>query len=278
MQDAAHAASYAGCVLLAQISDLHITEPGQRVCGRVDTGAYLRRCVTRLGALATAPDAVIVTGDLVDRGTIREYETLRELLASLAMPVYLLLGNHDDRAAFRAVFGDAPYLRAAGDHVQYAFDLGALRVLALDTHDPGHSGGRLCATRRAWLAHELDAARDRAVVIAMHHPPFATGIPFMDRCGLDRDDAVALAAIVARHPNVERVICGHLHRSIHARFAGTIASTAPSCAHQLALGFTPDATAGFTFEPPAFVQHLWINAALVSHHTQIDPFDGPFAF
>jgi len=265
-------------VLLAQISDLHVTEPGQLLCGRVDTAGYVRRCVARLGALATVPDAVVITGDLVDRGTIREYETLRELLAPLTMPVYLLLGNHDDRAAFRAVFGAAPYPGAAGDFLQYGFDVGELRVLALDTLEPGKSGGTLCATRRAWLTRELDQARGRPVVIAMHHPPFATGIPFMDRCGLDRRDAAELAVIVAHHPNVERVICGHLHRSIHARFAGTIAATSPSPAHQLALGFTPDAVVGFAMEPPAFVQHVWIDAMLVSHHTQLEPFEGPIAY
>jgi 3',5'-cyclic AMP phosphodiesterase CpdA len=260
-------------VLLAQVSDPHISD--HLVCGRIDTAGYLHRCVKRLLSLATAPDAVIVTGDLVDRGTPGEYARLRELLAPLAMPVYLLLGNHDDRAAFRAVFGDERY---AGEFVQYAFDVGALRVLALDTHDPGKPGGRLCPTRRAWLERELSAAGNRPVVIALHHPPFATGIAFMDACALDRDDAAALSAIVARHPNVERVICGHLHRAITVRFAGTVASTAPSCAHQLALGFAEDALAGYTFEPPAFVQHLIVDGALVSHITQIDDADGPYPF
>src|SRR3989344_2288508 len=47
----------------------------------------------------------------------------------------------------------------------------------------------------------------RPVVIAMHHPPFRTLIGHMDDIGL-REGADALEAIVARHPQVERVICG----------------------------------------------------------------------
>jgi Icc protein len=262
-------------MLLAQISDPHISEPDRLVSGRIDTARYLQRCIERLRSLAVSPDAVIVTGDLVDRGTIREYEALRDLLASLTMPVYLMMGNHDNRAAFREVFRDSRY---AGDYVQYSFDVGALRVIALDTHDPGQPGGRLCAARRAWLERELTAARARQVVIALHHPPFETGIPFMDACGLDRDDTTALAAIVARYSNVERVICGHLHRAITTRFAGTVASTAPSCAHQVALGFTQDVLAGFTFEPPAFLQHVLVGTSLVTHYTQIDDADGPYPF
>src|SRR5438045_3093593 len=119
--------------MLVQISDLHITAPGRRVAGRVDTAAYLRRCVARLGELVPRPAAVIATGDLVDAGTVLEYEALRDLLAPLAAPLYLMMGNHDDRAAFRAVFGAADYLRGGGEHVQYAFDAGPLRVIALDT-------------------------------------------------------------------------------------------------------------------------------------------------
>ncbi len=262
-------------MLLAQVSDPHITEPGRLVSGRVDTAAYFRRCLERLRSLATPPEAVIVTGDLVDRGAVREYEMLRELLAALPMPVYLLMGNHDDRVAFREVFRESRY---GGDYVQYSFDVGELRVIALDTNDPGKPGGRLCAARRAWLERELSAAAGRPVVLAMHHPPLPTGIAFTDACSLDREDAEALAAIVRQFPNIERIIAGHLHRAVTTRFAGTLGSTAPSCAHQLALGFAPETVVGFTFEPPGFLQHLLVDGSLVTHYTHVDESDGPYPF
>lgn len=263
---------------LAQISDLHIQAPGARIGGRVDTTAYLERCIERLVALAPRPDAVIVTGDLVDRGAIEEYEVLRARLARLPMPVHLLLGNHDARAAFRAVFHEPPY--TSGEFVQYAADAGTLRLLALDTNDPESrtGGGVLCRARRDWLAAQLEDARGRDVVIAMHHPPFTTGLAAMDAACLDPGDAAELAAIVARHPNVQRVICGHLHRPIHARFAGTIASTAPSCAHQVEPAFDPAAPAAFTLEPPALALHARTASGLVSHHLYVDRFEGPYPF
>jgi 3',5'-cyclic-AMP phosphodiesterase len=265
-------------MLLVQISDLHITEPGTLLCGRVDTASLLQRCVARLLTLTTPIDAVIITGDLVDRGTVTEYRLLQELLAPLTMPVRLLLGNHDDRSAFGAVFGNQAYLVSSGAFVQYSFDLAGFRIITLDTNDPGKPGGRLCGERRAWLVSELEKAKNQRVVIALHHPPFATGIPPMDIYGLAHDDAAALAIIVARYSNIERVICGHLHRSITTRFAGTVAMTAPSCGHQLALDFRTDAPLQFMFEPPAFLQHHWDGAVLTTHHTYIDAFDGPYRF
>lgn len=265
-------------MLLAQITDLHIKRPGALAYRRVDTAACLRRCVARLNALEPRPDAVLVTGDLVDLGTEDEYRHLAQLLAPLETPVYLMVGNHDDRAALRAVF-DAPYLRDDVAFVQYAVDIGQVRVIALDSQVPGESAGTLCDARFDWLVKQLDAARGRPVIVALHHPPFSTGIGHMDDIGLDADASARLARLIARHPNVERVLCGHLHRTIHARFAGTIASTAPSTAHQVVLDLRDDAPSEFTMEPAAFALHQWSEATgVVSHHAYIDAFEGPYPF
>ncbi len=82
-------------MLLAQISDLHIKNPGALAYRRVDTAAALTRCIARLNALAPRPDAVIMTGDLVDQGSPEQYRHLKSLLAALEIPYYLLVGNHD---------------------------------------------------------------------------------------------------------------------------------------------------------------------------------------
>jgi len=93
----------------------------------------------------------------------------------------------------------------------------------------------------------------------------------MDACGLHLDDIAALADLVPPHGNVERIVCGHLHRAMTCRFAGTIASTAPSAAHQVALDFAPDVPVAITLEPPALVLHRYTPAAgLVSHHVYVD--------
>jgi 3',5'-cyclic-AMP phosphodiesterase len=256
-------------MLLAQLSDPHITAPGVLAYGHVDTSAYLRRAIHTLNALDPQPDAVIVTGDLVDRGGIDEYERLRALLDDVRAPCHLLIGNHDDRANFRSVFGPRAVLADDG-FVHYAFDVNEVRIIALDTLDAGSSAGRLCAARLAWLEARLDEARDRPVLIAMHHPPIACGIGFMDAIRLAPGDGRALDTLIRRHPNVGRIVCGHVHRPVTAMFGGTIAWCSPSTAHQVALQLAPESADAIVLEPPAFGLHLWgAETGFVTHCVSI---------
>ncbi len=90
--------------------------------------------------------------------------------------------------------------------------------------------------------------------------------------------STGLARIVAQHPQVERILCGHLHRSIQARFHGTLASTCPSSAHQVALDLRRDAPGTFVMEPPGYQLHYWNGTALVTHTACIGDFDRAVSF
>jgi 3',5'-cyclic-AMP phosphodiesterase len=266
-------------MLLAQISDLHIKQPGALAYRRVDTAASLARTIARLNALVPRPDAVVMTGDLVDCGDADEYRHLKTLLAALDIPYWLLIGNHDGREGLREVFAERAELHAGGAFVQYTADIGEVRLIALDSMEPGQSGGTLCAARLAWLATQLDAARARPVIVALHHPPFDCGIGHMDAIRLDAEAAAALEALIAQHPNVERVICGHVHRPMFVRFGGTIASAVPAPAHQVTLDLAADAPSTFTLEPPAFALHRYdARGGVVTHHAYVDESDGPYPF
>lgn len=277
-------------MLVAQITDLHIlaagklfhsprraipadAEPGW---SHIDTAAHLSRAVAELNALKPLPDVTLITGDLTDHGTPEEYANLRALLAPLAMPAYLIPGNHDTREGLRAAFGADGYLPADG-FLHYSVEDHPVRIVALDTCIPGEHGGLLCADRLQWLARTLAAAPAKPTLVMMHHPPFSTAIEHMDRYALrDPDD---FAAIVRRHPQIERILCGHLHRTIDKRFAGTVAGTAPATAHQLVLDINPGAPAEFTFEPPGYQLHHWRDGhGLVSHTAVFGDWPGPFPY
>ena len=261
--------------LLAQVSDLHVLAGGPSY-GRVDTVGMFRACVDRLLALHQRPDAVVLTGDLTDLARPEDYALLRELLAPLPMPVYMIPGNHDERGALRDAFPGHRYLRQSPEFVQYVIDDYPLRIVALDTVVPREPHGELCEAQLAWLESVLSAAPQKPTVVLMHHPPFATFIGHMDRFALR--DPERFARVLERHAQVEAVLCGHVHRPITKRFAGTVASIAPSCAHQIELELS-DAPGRFIMEPPGFLLHAYsAEAGLVSHLAYIGDFPGPYDF
>ena len=264
-------------MIIAQITDFHIRPRGKMAYRVVDTASCLAAAVAALAALEPRPDIVVGTGDLTDFGRPEEYALLRELLAPLPMPVYLIPGNHDERQAMRRAFAAEDYLPAEG-FLHYAVEEHAVRLVALDTVIPGEAGGMLCAERLAWLDRTLAAAPERPTVVIMHHPPFRTGIVHMDRMGLQ--GARRFAEVLARHKQAERVLCGHLHRPIEARIGPhAIASTAPSTAHQVALDLRPGGPSAFTMEPPGYQLHVWHpDTGVVSHTAVIGDFPGPYPF
>jgi 3',5'-cyclic AMP phosphodiesterase CpdA len=219
-----------------------------------------------MARLTPAPDITVVTGDLVEGGTPEEYAHFRAILGPLRMPVFVVPGNHDAREPMRRAFIGDGYLPCQG-FLHYAVDEYPLRIVGLDTLVPGEAGGGLCKDRLRWIDDTLATACDRPTLILMHHPPFVTGIAAMDRMGLA--GAAEFAEIVRRHAQVERICCGHVHRAIDRRFAGTLAGTAPSTAHQALLDLDPAASLTFTFEPPGYQLHLWEEGTGLVTHTAV---------
>jgi 3',5'-cyclic-AMP phosphodiesterase len=241
-------------MIIAQISDSHITQVGGKADHKYATATHLQRAVAHLTRLPAPPDVVLVTGDCVDRGSVPEYERFRDLLRPLTMPVYVIPGNHDDRVHLREVFGTQGAKPMAG-FVQYVVDEWPVRLIALDTNIPGHHAGHLCAERLRWLEERLAEAPARPTVIFLHHPPFPTGLQVFDQRGLE--GAEAFGALVARYPNVERVVAGHIHCAMQRRFSGTLAMTCPSTAYQIFLDLQRVERLAVVMEPPACLLHVW---------------------
>lgn len=243
--------------VVVQLSDSHIGAEW----GGGDPVARLAAAVDSVRALDTAPDAVLFTGDLADHATDDEYQQVRELLGPLGAPLYVLPGNHDDRGALRRHF-DVP--GADGDPVQYTADLGPLRLVVIDSTRPGEDPGELDHGRLAWLDAALSSAPETPTLLALHHAPLVTGIPAMDEVGLAAAGRRALGAVVERHPQVSRIVAGHMHRIITAELAGRCVLAVPSTYVQLGLRFGPGEVE-ITDDPAAFAVHALIDGELISH-------------
>ena len=259
-------------MIIAQISDLHARPSGQLAYG-IDTNAMLAAAVDALLALDPQPDCVLVTGDLTDCGTAAAYDVVAAALARLPMPVFVIPGNHDHRETFAASLGPRFEYLPANGFQHYVVEAGPIRLIGLDTIVAGEHGGEICAEREAWLREALAAGEGRPTIIFMHHPPFATGVHGMDE--LTCRVSPGFAPLIAAHPEVERIVAGHDHRSIQLRFAGTMGYVAPGIAHQVALDLRPGTSNRLILEPPGYAIHAWYpELGLVSHSCPIGQF-GP---
>jgi Icc protein len=239
--------------LLAQLSDPHIeVGPGDR-----GSAEALAAAVAAVLALRPLPDAVVITGDVANGGAAAEYERAHELLAPLTMPVHVLPGNHDDRDGLRerfAVAGDGP--------LQYVALVRDLRLVVCDTQRPGEDGGALDGGRLDWIEEQLDA--DVPTVLAMHHPPVAIGLPVLDAIGIAEPERTALGELLARSPEVRRVIAGHVHRSAFGTIGGcgVFACASTHLQAPLEIG-SPELR--LIDEPSAIALHVALDGGLVSH-------------
>ena len=263
-----------GCTIV-QLTDLHIRPRGVAANRVAETNMLVTRALRAVDRLHPAADAVIITGDLTECGLQSEYALLREMLAAeLHRPVYVIPGNHDRR---ELLLREIPGVEQADGFVQYTVETLPIRLVMLDTVVPGAGHGALCERRLDWLDRTLAAAPDKPTMIGMHHPPFICGIGHMDAIALQESER--FIAIVARHPQVERIVCGHHHRPIITRVAGAIATICPSAAHQVELDLTDRSPGAFVLEPPAYQIHRWrAETGFVTHTALVDAFPGPFPF
>ena len=214
--------------ILLHISDTHLRAPGPRLFGDVDGAAHLTAALRAIEDSGIAPDAVVFTGDLVDLGEADAYDMLRALVEPFAerlgARLLWVMGNHDDRSAFRQrLFGETPAdAFAPYDRVD---ELDGLRIVTLDTSVPGHHHGELTDDQLAWLSGVLATPAPLGTILAMHHPPVPSVLPLA--ASVELRDQHRLAEVV-RGTDVRGVIAGHLHYSTFATFAGIPVSVASS--------------------------------------------------
>jgi 3',5'-cyclic-AMP phosphodiesterase len=266
-------------VHIAQISDLHIKSPGSLAYGRVDTAKALERCVTALNAFQPRPDLVVISGDLADTPVVEEYEYLKRLLDRLELPFVGIPGNHDSRELMRAVFPQAAYAFASGP-LNQSVAAGDLDLVLLDSSVPSKPHGELDAPTLQWLDSTLASSPDRPALVFLHHPPFKAGIWHMDRQNLH--NASELASIVRRHPRVQLIATGHIHRATFTMFASVPTTICPAPNHAVDLDLAELREPSFKVEPPAFHLHSWFPGegfgSVVTHQVPIGDFDGPHPF
>ncbi len=260
---------------LAQLTDTHVVskdrthEAGTDADHPLDPNRRLALAVDSVNAEAMPISAVLHTGDLTNDGQPAEYEALAELLSPLEAPVFAIPGNHDNRQAVRDLFPTLPWVDA--EHASWLIDHDGISIIGLDTTQVDQHGAVFDDERAEWLDAALDQA-DRAVgptLLTMHHPPFRSGITWMDRSGFI---GMERFAEVVRQHRVDRILCGHMHRPMNALIGGTIAQVGISTVQHVALDFDPSESARLTMidGPPGYLIHRLHRDSWVTHTRYID--------
>ena len=210
---------------IAHISDTHLLAGGKLQYGVVDTVQHLQMALDRLSRIDPVPQAIVLTGDLADRGEPEAYAQLRSMIepaaAAVDAQVVWCMGNHDDRTAYaRSLFGADP----TADVMDRVYDVDGLRIVALDTSVPNYHHGEITDEQYAWLASVLAEPAPLGTVLAMHHPPIA--IPMLPAAAIiELDNQERLAAALAG-TDVRMILGGHFHYSSYGTFAGIPVSVA----------------------------------------------------
>ncbi|RIL06474.1 MAG: hypothetical protein DCC71_06615 [Proteobacteria bacterium] len=166
---------------------------------------------------AAGVDAVVIKGDIADRGLPEQFGWAREAFAKIRAPHHAFLGNHDYYGRHNgagevdgyALLGQAPAPRH--------FELGGWRIVLLETALPGDHHGVFDGDRLGWLGETLAETRESGTptLLCMHHQP----VPHEHRdsypnsIGMLPEHSADFFALIGAHPQVKGVLIGHTHRN-----------------------------------------------------------------
>ncbi len=262
-------------MLIAHLSDPHLCPPGTLYNAILDTTARFAEALAQ--AASFAPDLMILSGDVTEHGDPESCALARDLLAGAPCPVLAIPGNHDDRETFRAGLSGLPNLiPLPTTGPLHSVAEGPVRVVGLDVTVPGDHHGQVTPDHATWLDAALSAAPDTPTLLVMHQPPFATGMSFVDAYRCFGEDL--LAQLLSHHPQVIRILAGHVHRFSLTTFAGRPAFTAPATATSIALRLAHGAEPASFNEPAAMLLHHWDGGQLTTHLQPVGDYPGPYPF
>ena len=221
------------------ITDTHLLKDGEFFHG-FDTQKRFELCIRSIRENHSDAHCIVVTGDLTERGEPEAYQHFHDQIAPVGLPVYCILGNHDNRENFNLQF--PAMSQDPKGFVQAAVETPKGVFLFLDTKLDGSDAGTYCEARCDWLLQQLAHYRAVPVFLFMHHAPFDINLAAADRIGLDSKEAFASA--VATHDNVRHIFFGHAHRPLSGNWKGVSFSSMSGTNHQSPLDFKDTGTIG----------------------------------
>lgn len=262
---------------ILQLSDTHIVAEGPLVSGVLDTASSLEKLIIRINHLQTKHndiECIIVSGDISDDGSPASYQRFKSIMASAGLPMYVIPGNHDMRENMRQAF-NAENIFPKDGPLNWCKKIGNINLIGLDTLVEGQGGGYLSSESLKYLKKTLETHHSKPTILALHHPPFDTGIRFMDNIGLENKDA--FKSIISKFNSELRVVCGHIHCMMVHGLERHMAISSPSPCSSFEYDTRSSAPVGFMNEIDGFLLHKWENGFNTIRVGPL-PGSGPFPF
>jgi len=227
-------------VTVLQITDTHLHADA---AGRMRGVNTLETLLSVLGAVRAdsrwPPDAIVVTGDIVQDESRAGYERFRDIIAPFQVPVFCIPGNHDDPELMAEVLAQRPF-QVCGDT-----RLDDWTLVFLDSSIRGKVSGRIDVATLTRLDTTLAGCADRHTLVCLHHQPLPMGSAWLDGVGLEQADQ--FLSVVERHSHVRCILWGHVHQASDRNRDGVRYLSTPSTCAQ----FLPDsATFALDSRPP----------------------------
>ncbi len=256
-------------MLIAQISDTHISQPDPNEPHTLERINALKTFVAHVAEMEEKPDLILHTGDVSQNGTPEEYRTVRSVLDELEIPVFFAVGNRDLGANLLDELGGLGSGKLVDGFLIYSLNRFSVRLIAMDTQNRKSRIGTTCSVRLGILEQLLEEQPDTPTAIFMHHPPFE--VP-TSKYPFQFDDpalADAFLRLISQHKQVVHLFCGHMHRDFSVELATCNASVVPPLPPDNRLG---EYETGWK-ELPLFQLHRW-NADTLQFKTQMTPVGG----
>ena len=262
---------------ILQISDTHILPEGPLVSNVLDTASSLEKLIIRINQLRVKHndiECILVSGDISEDGSSDSYQRFKSIMSLLELPIYVIPGNHDARENMREAFIAENIFTKTGP-LNWHKKIGHINLIGLDTLVEGQGGGYLMPESLEYLEKTLNNIKSEPTMLALHHPPFETGIQFMDSIGLKNTNE--FKTIISNFNGELRVVCGHIHCMMVANLNNHIAISSPSPSSSFEYDTRSSAPVGFMNEVDGCLLHKWNNGFKT---VRVGPLvgSGPFPF
>ena len=234
------------------LSDFHLVEDETTLSRAFNAKYILKNTVDKIlgkkedfGNL----DGVIITGDISDDGSTASYSDAYDILKELHLPLLAIPGNHDLRQPMMNYFAKDTDIKSS-EFFDWVYETNDTKVIGLDTLVEGQNHGMLRSESLNLLFEKLNQTTEKNIILAIHHPPINTGIPFMDEIGLKNSDELSECLDAASQPI--RILCGHVHGIYHGSLGIHSVVTAPSTCTRFSFNKRTDAPKGFKLAPTGF--------------------------